>query len=248
MSKRIRWVLFYSAVVIFLILSYVMVVFALGYQYDFVANRFVRMGSLRVVTNTSAQVYINNKLEGGTSFLSNNFSKGRLLPRIYTSRIEKDGYHTWEKKITVVAGYFTDFPKIVLLPLDITEEPAATSSFGFPMETDTIRETKGKILTFTDHEISIDWTDNMDYQPYHQSGDHELITRIPQKITDVEWYKDRDHIFVAAGGILYFMEIDKRGGLNSYEITTLQSPFVYDADSNSIYKLSAGQVVRIKLP
>ena len=248
MSKQTRWALFYTAVIVFLILSYAMVVFALGYQYDFVQNRFVRMGSLRVVANTGAEVYINNKLEGKTSFLSNNFSKGRLLPRIYTTRLEKDGYHTWEKKITVVAGFFTDVPKVVLLPLELPIEPAATSSFGFPMDDNAARETKGKLLTFTDHEITIEWTDNADYQPYHRTGDREVIARFPQKINDVQWYKDRDHIFVASGGILYFMEIDKRGGINSYEITTLQSPFVYDADSNSIFKLANGGVVRLKLP
>ncbi len=224
-----------------------MVVFSLGYKYDFVNRTFVSTGSFRVIANTDADVYINDKLSGKTSFLGNSFSKGKLLPRSYSVRLERDGYFTWQKNIPVVASLFTDIPKIVLFPTEQIFEQVSTSSFGFPLADSNVRSTKGKLLTFDDHEITIEWLDNTDYQPFKEAGDVEILLRLPSVIDDVQWYKDHDHIFVAAGGILYFYEIDKRGGLNSYQLSTLKSPFYYDADENAIYLMENGEIVKMKL-
>src|SRR3990167_9933507 len=97
MSKKTRWVLFCIAVVIFFVASYMTVVYALGYRYDFVNHAFVSTGSLRIIANTEAEVYVNGKLSGKTSFLGDSFSQGRLLPRVYTVRLEREGFHAWQK-------------------------------------------------------------------------------------------------------------------------------------------------------
>lgn len=247
MSKKTRGILFFIAVILFLAVSYVTVVYALGYQYDFIKHDFVRMGSFRVTTNTSADVYINEKLAGNTSFLNNSYAKGRLLPRTYTVRIEKKDYHVWTKNIPVVAGFFTDVPKILLLPMELTTEVISSSSIGFPMQDDTIRETKGRSLEFDQHKITVTWTDNTDFQPYHQTGDTEQIALLTQKIDDVQWYKDREHIIVSSSGLLSLMEIDNRGGVNSYPLATISGPFWYDKDENAIYAIENKEPVKIKL-
>lgn len=248
MSRKTRWILFYGAVIVFLILSYVMVVYALGYKYDFVTWQLVRTGSFRLVANTSAEVYVNDELAGTTSFLGDSYSEGRLLPRTYTVRLEREKYHSWEKKVTIVAGYFADFPKIMLLPHDLTLETVATESFGFPAhDEEGVRATKDKTLVFDEHTITVTWLTNTDYQPFHVAGDKEIIARFPQKIDDVQWYKSRNHLLVASGGILYFMEIDKRGGVNTYELTTLEGPFIYSEDDDAIYKTDGDQIVKMNI-
>lgn len=107
-----------------------MVLFALGYKYDFVQKHFLKTGSLELRSNISAEIYINDKLSGETSFLTNSFSKGRLLPRTYRARVEKDGYQSWQKLIKVEAGFLASFPKIVLLPETFQDELVASSSIG----------------------------------------------------------------------------------------------------------------------
>lgn len=245
MSKKTRWILFGLAIVVFFVLSYLTIVFALGYKYDFSERAFVRMGSFRMVANTCADVTINGKPAGGTSFLGNTFSKTRLLPRTYAVSLDKEDYHPWQKKITVSGGLFTDFPKVVLVPLELPLEQVATGSFGFQMLDDKIRETKGKLLSFDDHDITIVWTSDTDYQPFHREGDTELLIHLPQKINDVQWYKDHDHIFVSTGGVLYFYEIDRRGGLNPYELSKLTGPFFYDSDTLTL--LLNKQLVKYKV-
>ena len=247
MSKKTRWILFFIAAAAFIVISYAVVVFALGYKYDFAERKFVRMGSFRVIANTSADVYLNGKLAGDTSFISNEFSKGRLLSRTYTVRLQKDGYHKWEKKVPVIAGLFTDFPKIVLLPEKFETEKVATESFGFPMEDSNIRVTKDKSLAFDAHTISIEWLDNTDYQPFHNVGDFETPIGFPGGIDDVQWYRDREHLLVSSGGFLWFTEIDHRGGLNTWQLTPLSGPFLYDEGDNAVYKLENKQLLRFKL-
>lgn len=304
MSKRTRLFLFIFAVIIFVVLSYLTVVYSLGYRYDFVHRTFLPTGSFRLVANTGADVYINELLAGKTSFLSNSFSKSRLLPRTYLVRMEKTGYHPWQKNITIGGGLFSDYPKIVLLPEELPEVVVASSTFstftstsydlnkrtvtvyqaekrqtlnldtGKPVSSSLdivapknkkttaasakqsnfvessptiVRETKGRRLEFTDHEIWVTWLNGTDFQPFHADGDRELITRMSTNISDVQWYKDREHILVWSGGILSFMEIDKRGGINTSIITALTNPFIYDEDQDAIYTFSKSNLVRIKL-
>lgn len=116
MKKKTRQSLFYVAVVVFAVLSYLIVMFALGYKYDFVENKFLKTGSFQIKTNVDAQVYINDKLAGNTSFLLNSFSEARLLPRTYSVRVQRGNYQLWQKLVTIEAGRFADFPKVVLLP------------------------------------------------------------------------------------------------------------------------------------
>ncbi|MDP3953978.1 MAG: PEGA domain-containing protein [bacterium] len=127
MTKKMRKGLLYGAFILFAVLSIITVLFSLGYNYDFVENKLVKTGSFRVATNVSgAEVYINSHLAGKTSFLTNNFSKGRLLPRTYDIRIQKENYQLWEKNITIGSGLFSDFPVIILIKDEI--EPALVSS------------------------------------------------------------------------------------------------------------------------
>src|SRR3989344_704247 len=135
MHKKTRKRLFYISIFIFAILSAVVVLFSLGYKYDFVNNKIVKTGSFRVATNHSgAEIYINYRLAGKTSFLSNNFSKGGFLPRTYDIRVEKDGYIPWGKKITIESGFFIDFPSIVLMRDSLMPVVIASvsSRFGNP--------------------------------------------------------------------------------------------------------------------
>lgn len=130
MKKKTRRILFYTSVLLFILIGYGMVLFALGYKYDFVQKRFLKTGSFELRSNISAEVYINDELSGSTSFLTNSFSKGRLLPRTYRVRAEKYGYQSWQKLIKIEAGFLTSFPRVVLIPETFQDELMASSSIA----------------------------------------------------------------------------------------------------------------------
>ncbi len=129
MTKSFRRILFYLSLIIFLILGYTIVVFALGYKYDFTNNKLVKTGSFQVEANIVADVYINDVLAGKTSFISHNFSETFLLPRTYNVRLQSDGYYTWQKNIEINAGQLVEYPVIYLLPLKLPIITVASVSF-----------------------------------------------------------------------------------------------------------------------
>lgn len=121
MTKRTKRVLFYSAVAVFLILSYVIILYAQGYKYSFSDNRFFKTGAIYLKANTGADVYLNDKLLGNTSFFNNSYRIEGLLPGDYTIRVQKSDYSTWQKSADVDEGFVNEFSKILLLPRDEKE-------------------------------------------------------------------------------------------------------------------------------
>ena len=295
MRKKTRKILFYFSVLIFIVLSFLLVLFALGYRYDFVQNKFFSTGSLELKANVAAEVYINEELAGSTSFLSNSFSKGRLLPRTYNVRLQNEKYQLWRKLVKVEAGFLSSFPRIILLPDDFESEVVASSSIsgitirrfeqennlavlGNKQKLETINLKSGEIKPvkttlpilapihveedgiayipspdnnksawFNEHEIWVKWGKNSNYQPYKLAGDTELITRFSQKIDDAQWYKDSEHLMVSVGGILKFIEIDDRGGINIFDIAVITGPFYYDRNQDAIFKFEGNKLVKILL-
>lgn len=295
MKKKTRRILFYSSVIIFFIVSWLVTLFALGYKYDFVQNKFLKTGSFGIETNVGADVYINDEFAGSTSFLTKTFSKGRLLPRTYSVRLQNEQYQSWQKLIDVEAGAFTDFPRVVLIPRELKEEIIASGSLANivsvkfdsenkralikdkrqteiislengrkeliksqpsttplpPSTQETVNFIKSpdgeKNLWFNEHEIWTAWLKDANHQPYRRAGETELITRFSQKISDVRWYKDSEHLIAGVGGALKFIEIDTRGGLNIFDFSTISGPFYYDKDIGAIFKFEGKNLVKIDL-
>jgi hypothetical protein len=311
MKKSFRRFLFFISLVIFALVGAVLVIYAQGFKFDFSNWHLVKTGSLQLQANTSADIYINDKLVGNTSFFSNAFTKGQLLPKNYTVRMENPDYKKWQKTFTIEAGMITDFPRIVLIPVNLTENFVASSSFAsfssisFNIENNTVKLfsgnkqeqinlNNGKIIEITpsptpkptatpknsptpipsispkiispisngefilspdggkrvwynEHEILIEWLKATDYQPYMPAGQKIPIITYSSTIKDVQWYSDSAHLFVNINGLLKFMEIDIRGGMNSYDITTTASPFYYSKNQNAVFKFNGNQLVKIDL-
>ena len=294
MRRRTRRGLFYFSLLIFLILSWLVVFYALGYKYDFVQNRFFKTGSFEVRTNINAQIYINDEFAGATSFLGSSFSKSRLLPRTYAVRVQNEKYQSWQKLVDVEPGVFVNFPRVVLIPQNLAEEVIASSSLSSiasikfdpkqrtvsvsnKRQTETISLDNGRRILLlslikpapsptANSEINlikspdgdkgvwldsregwVKWLKDTGYQPTRKAGETELVTRFSQKISDVQWYKDSDHLIVDAGGVLKFIEIDNRGGINISDVSTIDGPFYYDKGSDVIFKFAGNKLVKIPL-
>jgi hypothetical protein len=118
MNYRTRTILFIVAIAAFAVLGYIAVMYGQGYKYNLSEGRFFRTGAISLKANDDAKVFINDKLQGGTSFIGNTFGKEGFLPGRYTVRLQRDGYSTWQKVATVSEGQVIDFPRVLLLPVD----------------------------------------------------------------------------------------------------------------------------------
>jgi len=145
MTKRTKRILFYSAVAVFLVLSYVIILYAQGYKYSFSENRFFKTGAVYLKVNTDADVYLNDKLTGNTSFFGNSYRIEGLLPDKYMIRVQKNNHSTWQKQVTVDEGFVSEFSKILLLSEDEKglEELDKEIALIFPAPTPTSKTTRG---------------------------------------------------------------------------------------------------------
>lgn len=217
MTKKIKRTLFYSAVAVFLLLSYIILLYAQGYKYSFSEGKFQRTGAISLKANTGAKIYLDDELRGDTSFFGNSYSIDRLLPGTYKLIIQKENYASWHKNIIVEEGFVTDFPNILLLPeegeeeqklfeevgllfkeLDLTK-PASLSSeiiSQIPKEIKGSRLSKSenKIAWWTNNEVWILWLSDQNYQPFYKKGDKELVTRFVQPIQNIIWFRGEDHL------------------------------------------------------
>lgn len=123
MSKRSRRILFFFAFLVFVAGSYVAIIYAQGYKYSFEEKRFLHTGAIQLKVNDDAKVFINDKLDGGTSFFTNSHTINGLLPSSYVLRLEREGFTPWQKTAVVEEGVITDFPRIIILPTSEVEVP-----------------------------------------------------------------------------------------------------------------------------
>lgn len=115
MTKTTKRIAFYSAVAVFLALSYIISLYAQGYRYNFTERRFVRTGAIYLKANTNADVFLDNKLVGKTAFLNNSYLINNLLPGLYDIRLSQNNFSQWQKKILVEEGLVNEFSRILLL-------------------------------------------------------------------------------------------------------------------------------------
>lgn len=89
----------------FFILSYLVVLYAYGYFFDFRNLTWVKTGGFLAKTGSSdVSVYINGRLGGKTSFLTASFIEKNLLPGDYSLRFEKNGFSPIAKNIEIKSG------------------------------------------------------------------------------------------------------------------------------------------------
>ena len=119
MTKKMKVSILIFSFLAFFILSYLIVLYAYGYQFDFRDFKWVKTGSLVIKANAEAQVFIDDRARGKTSFISNTFVEKYLLPRRYDIRIEKEGFSSLIKGIEIKSGEVSQFLHIYLILLYI---------------------------------------------------------------------------------------------------------------------------------
>src|SRR3989344_3336271 len=218
MTRKTKKWLFYSAVAVFLLLSGIVILYAQGYKYSFSENKFLRTGAISLKVNRDAKIFLNDELQGNTSFFNSAYSIDRLLPEDYRLAVQEDGYSTWQKTATVEEGFVIDFPNVLILPEEGEEEQKLfeevdllfkevelskiSSKSMEEIPTDIIKNSDGfrlsenenKLAWWKSNEFWVLWLTDQNYQPFHKKGDKELVTRFSTTIQNVIWFRGEDHL------------------------------------------------------
>jgi hypothetical protein len=104
MTLRNRFLLVGLGVLVFVITTPVIVLYALGYSFDLDTKQITKTGSLVAKSQPNrAEIYIDDKLQKNKTDSTIRF----LLPGDYTIKISKDGYQSWTKRLNLRAGLVT---------------------------------------------------------------------------------------------------------------------------------------------
>ncbi|MBI2057959.1 MAG: carboxypeptidase regulatory-like domain-containing protein [Candidatus Yanofskybacteria bacterium] len=270
MTPKTRKILFYFSILAFFLMGALVLSFALGFRYDFQTNRLIKTGSIVVKANVSAKIYIDDQLEGETSFFDSTFSKKNLLPGKYNLKVQKEGYHTWQKDVDVEEGLVSYFESVFLVKRELKEEvilsgeilekhlksqkplPEAAASFNLPQKgvvDFSISSDGSSVVWVTSHEVWVSWNKDINYQPVRKAGEKKLVTRLSGSVKKVYWHKNGSHVFLRLGAEFLMLETDTRGGINTntiYGNLGAKDIVWYDSDLDRIFKyqnsgLPAGQ-------
>ncbi|MBI2098342.1 MAG: PEGA domain-containing protein [Candidatus Wildermuthbacteria bacterium] len=119
MSKRARTSLFILLGILFLLTTPLLILYSQGYRLDWREQWFSQVGAFYFsVTPTRAEVFVNGQLTGRTARILGTTLTENFPPDTYLIRIQKEGYHPWEKLLSVSAKQVTEAKHITLMPVD----------------------------------------------------------------------------------------------------------------------------------
>lgn len=123
MKLLTRRILFCFCLILFLISSPLVILYAFGFRYDFMQKKLMQTGIIYLTPNISdnIKILINDKEEIDRISIKGIFKKDfvlyNLMPKTYNIKIDKESYHRWEKNLVVLPGLIT-YAQPLLLPYD----------------------------------------------------------------------------------------------------------------------------------
>lgn len=117
MSKKIRAFVFFILFLIFITFSPILILFSLGYTFDFEKKNFIKTGVLFVQAKPQrAQIFLSGKYKKTTDPIFGKAKILRLIPKKYLVEIKKSNYFSWKKELEIKEGKVTEVVGVILFP------------------------------------------------------------------------------------------------------------------------------------
>ena len=132
MNKKLRDAMFIFFVLLFVVATSLLSLYAAGYRLDFeraLKGRFLQKTGTLILASTpkGASIYLDGKMAKSSGSIFGDYAVTpakvkNLLPKEYLVEVELDGYWPWEKKLNIYAGQSTYAENIVLFKRCIPTE------------------------------------------------------------------------------------------------------------------------------
>lgn len=121
MNKKTRLIILLFCVVCFLVIAPILVLYSMGYRFDFEETEVVTTGGIYVRTfPTAGQIIIDSHISEKPGMFSNSIFVQSLLPENHSVAIKKDGYYDYSKTLAVQEGQVTKLENVLLIKKSIT--------------------------------------------------------------------------------------------------------------------------------
>ena len=129
MTRSTRRRIFYTLVVLFIIVGGGMVFYADGWRLDFRNWHITKIGGIYIrAFPENASLYLDGKpVQNQSGFLTTGTLVSDLLPRSYRVALKADGYDDWQENAAVLPSQVVQFKYAVLVPRDAVPVPTSTA-------------------------------------------------------------------------------------------------------------------------
>jgi len=120
MKRKNRLIVLAFCVFLFFLIAPLILLYSQGYRFDFDKNKVVKTGGIFIeISNTSAEIYINEKFVKKTGFFANTVLIENLLPKKYNIEVKKTGFQVWQKNLEIKEKQVTKAENILLVKQNI---------------------------------------------------------------------------------------------------------------------------------
>jgi len=191
-----RKTLLIMAFSLFFVIAPILVLYAIGYRYDFENKSFRQIGMIILKSKPdNANISVNNKYKSETPFRIKN-----LLPNEYAIKVSKDGFNSWEKNLSVESKKVTWASNIVLF----YEKPEINKLSDIALNKFSISPNYKKIIASSDHNNDfgiwlIDIESKQSEKIYPISEDVHQISPVTNntKYSNFKWSPDSKKIILS---------------------------------------------------
>lgn len=244
MTKKARTLLFAACLILFVLVAPIIIAYSQGYRFDFETKRIVQTGGIYVkAMPRNVNVYINGKFKKTTSIFTNSCLIENLLPKTYNVEVKKQGYHTWQKNLTVWETQVTEAKNILLIPENpnftvLTSEEQEIIDITSQIDCSATSSDKKKLIEANEHEIWISFIKTPNNQEsLIESEDKIFLNRFSEKIGKICWLNNYYLIFNIADEIK-IVEIDDRDKINMIDLAQFPEPEIFWNEEGNLYILS----------
>ena len=134
MLKSTRRKIFYTLVVLFIVLGAGIIAYADGWRLDFATWHMEKVGQIyvRSFPNDAALTVDGKAVQNQSGFISRGTLIDNLLPRTYTLTLTKPGFVPWHEEIAVAPAIVAELKYAVLVPQNATMVFMGPLIAGFP--------------------------------------------------------------------------------------------------------------------
>jgi len=201
-----------------------------GYRFDIKKFQFVETGAIYIkVFPEEANLYIDDEYINKTSFFTRDILVQNLLPENYNIRVEKEGYHFWEKNLEIESKKVTEAKYIILFNENINFDNIANN-----------------ISSFYPNDNQIIFLNNLnELFLYRPSGINKILNPMqsPDNIENISFLSNENIIIKTSTGLYYFLDIEKKKtkliksfNIDTKNINNRNNKLVYQFN-NSIYEI-----------
>ena len=200
MTKRTRTALFITCSILFLITAPLVIFYSSGYRIDWNppenGKRIVQTGGLFFkIEPKQADIYLNGKLSKKTDFFFGSALIENLLPKEYSIRISKDGFYSWEKKLTVKEKEVAEGKRIILISENLSYDDISKGVESFWLSPDDKKMVLKETATGTNSRWSLKLYDLERNVKSQLISENEVYSK-GADFMGLEWSEDSKEIYL----------------------------------------------------